>query len=148
MRELDRPEPERAGAVPSAGTLVDGDATEDDLTGTGAVAGTVAYLSPEASQGDAPDPSFDLWGVSVVLFEAIAGMNPAKARAAFPKVSALVAEDMPDIRQLAPSCPVELAEFFREALHADPRRRPPTGRALARRLRALLAPLGAVVHTG
>ena len=138
VRELDRTEPP-ANASP-AGPLVDGDATADDLTGAGAVAGTVAYLSPEAIKGDPPDPSFDLWGVSVVLFEAIAGVHPAKVGPDMPRISALVAEAVPDIRTLVPDCPTDVAAFFRELLHADPQRRPATGRVLARRLRALLEP--------
>jgi serine/threonine protein kinase len=137
VRELDRTEPP-AKALP-AGSLDSGDATADDLTGAGTVAGTVAYLSPEAIKGDPPDPSFDLWGVSVVLFEAIAGVHPAKVGPPdMPRISALVAEAVPDIRTLAPDCPADVAAFFRELLHADPQRRPATGRALARRLRALL----------
>jgi hypothetical protein len=137
VRELDRTEPP-AKALP-AGSLDSGDATADDLTGAGAVAGTVAYLSPEAIKGDPPDPSFDLWGVSVVLFEAIAGVHPAKVGPPdMPRISALVAEAVPDIRTLAPDCPADVAAFFRELLHADPHRRPATGRVLARRLRALL----------
>jgi hypothetical protein len=137
VRELDRTEPPPANALP-AGSLVDGDATADDLTGAGAVAGTVAYLSPEAIKGDPPDPSFDLWGVSVVLFEAIAGVHPAKVGPDMPRISALVAEAVPDIRTLAPDCPADVAAFFQELLHADPQRRPATGRVLARRLRTLL----------
>ena len=85
--------------------------------------------------------------MSVVLFEAIAGVHAAKARAALPRISALVADDVPDIRELVPSCPAGVAEFFREALHADPGRRPATGRALARRLRSLLEP-GAAISRG
>jgi Serine/threonine protein kinase len=139
-RALELPEPPMAGGV-TAEAFTDGesgDGSDDSLTGAGAVAGTIAYLSPEAINGDAPDPSFDLWGVCVALYEAIAGSNPmrggpqhlAQPRAAF--------GDVPDIREYAPGCPAEVAEFFLEALHADPKRRPPTGRALARRLRGLL----------
>ncbi len=148
VRELDRTEPRRVPEVPAAANMLEGDATEDDLTGAGAVAGTVAYLSPEAMKGEAPDPSFDLWGVSVVLFEAIAGITPAKAREKLRANSALAVEDVPDIRRLAPSCPQDVAEFFREALHVDPKRRPATGRALARRLRALQEQRTAVTRVG
>jgi hypothetical protein len=137
VRELDRTEPGPDPAAAPEPSLVDGDATADDLTGSGTIAGTVAYLSPEAMQGRPPDPSFDLWGVSVVLFEAIAGAHPGKL-GGVASPSALAAEDVPDIRTLAPSCPSEVAGFFRESLHPDPARRPATGRALARRLRQLL----------
>jgi serine/threonine-protein kinase len=109
----------------------------DDLTGAGVVAGTVAYLSPEAVNGQAPDPSFDLWGVSIVLYEAIAGSNPIKGMTHAQAAHSLLFQQIPDIRDAAPSCPPELADFFRDALHLDPRRRPASGSALAQRLRAL-----------
>jgi hypothetical protein len=110
----------------------------DDLTGTGAVAGTVPYLSPEAISGAAPDPSFDLWGLCVALYEAIAGANPMRPGPRDPGEPRAVLGDAPDIREYVPGCPAEVAEFFLEALHSDPKRRPQTGRALARRLRGLL----------
>ncbi|HET6579773.1 MAG TPA: serine/threonine-protein kinase [Gemmatimonadales bacterium] len=109
----------------------------DSLTGAGAVAGTVAYLSPEAMNGELPDPAFDIWSLCVVLFEAIAGTNPMQGTARAQTVSNVLLEEVPDIRRYAPSCPAAVADFFREALHRDPHRRPLTGRALARRLRAL-----------
>jgi hypothetical protein len=148
VRELDRTEPARLPLTPPVRSMVEGDASQDDLTGAGAVAGTVAYLSPEALRGDPPDPSFDLWGVSVVLFEAIAGMNPAKVREQSPAISALVAEEVPDIRRFAPACPAELALFFQEALHADRSRRPASGRLLARRLRSVLEPHAGMTRVG
>ena len=43
------------------------------------LAGTLAYLPPQAFQGEAPTIRFDLWGLSVVLFEAIVGRHPFAA---------------------------------------------------------------------
>lgn len=40
------------------------------------LAGTVAYLSPEAFGGAPPDPSFDFWALCVMLFEAVSGRHP------------------------------------------------------------------------
>ena len=38
--------------------------------------GTIPYLSPEAVQGKHPAAGFDLWGLTLSLYEAVAGRNP------------------------------------------------------------------------
>jgi Protein kinase domain len=40
------------------------------------LAGTLAYLPPEAFSEAAPSPAFDLWALAVTLFEALTGANP------------------------------------------------------------------------
>jgi len=40
------------------------------------VAGTWAYMSPEVREGGAPGPALDVWALTVVLFECIAGKHP------------------------------------------------------------------------
>ena len=39
-------------------------------------AGTLAYFSPEVLRGAAAGPALDLWALSVVLFESVAGVHP------------------------------------------------------------------------
>jgi serine/threonine protein kinase len=36
----------------------------------------VAYMPPQAFQGEAPNIRFDLWALAVVLWEAMAGRHP------------------------------------------------------------------------
>ena len=45
------------------------------------MAGTIAYLPPAAFRGEAPSVLFDLWALTVVLFESIAGRHPFAAGA-------------------------------------------------------------------
>lgn len=65
--------------------------------------GTLAYLPPEALEGAAPSPAFDLWALAVVLLECLTGTNLAAARAT----------------PIAPA----LQPFFERALSPDPERR-------------------------
>ena len=46
------------------------------LTDTGAVVGTLGYMSPEQVRGGAPHPSWDLWALAVVAYEMLAGERP------------------------------------------------------------------------
>ncbi|HEX6617081.1 MAG TPA: serine/threonine-protein kinase [Gemmatimonadales bacterium] len=119
-------------------SLDSGTSDSDGLTGGGAVAGTVAYLSPEAINGDPPDPSFDIWSLSLVLYEAIAGTNPIQGVAREETVSNILYREIPDLRRYTPACPAAVAEFFQGALNGDRDRRPATGQELAEQLRALV----------
>src|SRR3954447_18563877 len=47
-----------------------------DVTETGAILGTAAYLSPEQAQGHAVSPQSDLYSVAVVLYEMVTGHVP------------------------------------------------------------------------
>src|SRR4051795_8958016 len=48
----------------------------DTLTGLGDVPGTLAYIAPERLQGLTATESADVWGVGVLLWEALAGEHP------------------------------------------------------------------------
>jgi hypothetical protein len=99
--------------------------------------GTPPYMSPEALRASKPDPSFDVWALSVVLFEAIAGRRPFLGRT-FSDVSlAIFAGDRPDIRQLRPDCGDHAAGFFARALAAVASTRPRTAQEMHAELLAL-----------
>src|SRR5437763_4560119 len=48
----------------------------DTLTALGDVPGTLAYIAPERLQGLTAPPAADVWGLGVVLWEALAGEHP------------------------------------------------------------------------
>jgi Protein kinase domain len=61
-------------------------ADDDDARGT--IAGTAAYLPPEAFRGEPAAPTFDLWAIATVLREATAGCRDGAVDAFFARALA------------------------------------------------------------
>src|SRR3954452_19257349 len=57
-------------------------AGEDVLTRTGDVVGTLAYMAPEQAEGREAGAEADLYALALVLYEALAGVNPLRGRGA------------------------------------------------------------------
>ena len=91
-----------------------------DLTNTGAVAGTIAYMSPEQIRGLPLDPRSDLFSFGVVMYEMSTGKLPF-----YGDTSGLISESIlrlapqPAIR-LNPALPPGLDQIINKALEKDP----------------------------
>jgi hypothetical protein len=118
-----------------AGDVTDSDGLDEDDR----LAGTPAYLPPEAYRGEPPTPAFDLWALSVTLFEALTGVNPFSAsdRAATAKRVATV-EVGELCRRRMPSEPA-LCNYFQRALARRPEDRPRTAGEMVTMLEKLLS---------
>lgn len=91
--------------------------------------GTLHYLSPEAVQGENPGPGFDLWGLTIVLYECLVGERVFNGTVREVMDKILKAE-IPRLRTHRPDCPQQLDDFFAAALDPDPRRRPHSAASL------------------
>jgi serine/threonine protein kinase len=103
--------------------------------------GTLAYLSPEALQGEPADASFDLWGLCIVLYEALLGRKVFSG-ADHQILERVKSGRVPDFAQVCPEHAGDLGEFFREALHRSLSRRPASAYDLRRRLEEVRKRLG------
>jgi hypothetical protein len=105
------------------------------------VVGTPAYLPPEALKRRIAEPTWDLWGLNVTLFEAIAGVNPFRGDTLSETVRRIESVSALELAQLVASHSAPVATYFARALAADPRQRPTSGHALRAELTTTLAAL-------
>lgn len=98
------------------------------------VSGTLCYFSPEALDEESPDPTFDLWSLTVVLYEALTARNLFYRPRLKEMLEAIRRAEVPDPCALVPGCPPELAEFFALELNPDRARRSQSGSEFSERL--------------
>ena len=147
---LDRAQDSVATAGPQSSLAVEVLARSNDPAATVTVGerlvGTPLYLAPEALAGTTPQPSFDLWGLALVLYEALAGNHPFAAADVGSVLAATERGRVPDIRDYRPTCPAGLATFLRDALSLNLTRRPSTARAMRSELYRLRTDIPQYAH--
>jgi serine/threonine protein kinase len=94
------------------------DMASDRLTGTGLVAGTPGFVSPDLLRGGDPAPDSDCWAAAALLLNAATGRQPYGS-GAIEAVLARVLDGTPDVDGLE----AHIAAAFREALDPGPARR-------------------------
>ncbi len=107
----------------------------DTLTALGDVPGTLAYISPERLQGLTATPAADVWGLGVLLWEALAGEHPFWGQDLV-DTSHRIQQGAPSLESLRPDLPKHVLETVSAALVVNPQRRPSAER-LAHELRSL-----------
>jgi len=98
-----------------------------ELTRTGALVGTPAYLAPEQWEGSGASPKSDQYAFCVALFEALTGRRPFAGTTA---VDLRGAQQKGVIASWPSTVPGWIGRLVRRGLHADPDQRWPDMRAL------------------
>lgn len=94
-----------------------------DLTATGSILGTPAYMSPEQVRGAKLDRRSDVYSLAVVAYEALAGQRPFTADSPMDYLDKHLLELPTPISRVAPGLGSGIDEVFRKALSKDPGRR-------------------------
>lgn len=89
------------------------------LTKEGSTLGTVAYMSPEQTEGGEVDHRTDIWAVGVVLYEMLAGTRPFKGDYEQAVMYSIMNEDPELISKLNPDVPPELQQIVDKALQKN-----------------------------
>jgi pimeloyl-ACP methyl ester carboxylesterase/tetratricopeptide (TPR) repeat protein len=97
--------------------------SDRNLTRTGAVLGTLSYMSPEQAGGDPVDHRTDLWALGAVLYEMLTGRPPFEAGAPEAVYFAIHYRDPVSVSMLRPEIPPALAALVHRLLEKEPARR-------------------------
>jgi hypothetical protein len=110
--------------------LVDGapaaDGTDQQITRIGTTVGTPTYVAPEQAVGGGADPRSDLYSLSVVLYETIAGCPPFRAEDTVKLLGMHLSAAVPAMAELVPGLvvPPAVEELIRSGLAKDRASRP------------------------
>jgi len=112
--------------------------SDQHLTQSGMMIGTVDYLSPELCQGEPPNDLSDIWAFGVMLFEMLSGKLPFEGKSLTAKITAILNQPLPDLIRLAPDTPDVLVDLICRMLEKDSRQRIPSIRLVAAELEGIL----------
>jgi serine/threonine protein kinase len=93
-------------------------------------------MSPEVREGAAPGPILDVWALTIVLFECVAGKHPFAGSSRWETSCDVSAA----LRLLTPELSPVFADFFEHAFAPIPSRYPNSAATLLNELERLDAP--------
>lgn len=111
---------------------------EPQITQDGAIVGTMAYLAPEAFQGEEVDERTDIWAFGVMLWEMIAGERPFPQDQPAPLIQAIVTHPLPDLEKIRPDTPTALVDLIYRMLDKNRASRIPSARLIGAELETLI----------
>src|SRR5262249_50606231 len=115
---------------------------EDDVLATRTIHGvaTPAYAAPEQLTGQPITTATDVWALGALLYQVLSGALPfTTARGRVALEHAILNDDPPRPRALAPDIPEDLEAIALAALRKEPEERTPSVEALADDLRRWIA---------
>ncbi|MFZ0815798.1 MAG: protein kinase [Candidatus Sulfotelmatobacter sp.] len=107
------------------------------VTKSGAVIGTVAYMSPEQLRGKTVDHRSDIFSMGSILYEMLAGQRPFRGETEVDTITAVLREDPPEIHLEETGIPVPFRQVIRHCLEKEPEKRFQSARDLAFALETL-----------
>ncbi len=112
-----------------------------DVTETGSVLGTPAYMSPEQARGEVSrlDRRTDIYSLGATLYHLTTGRTPVTGANPLEVLSAIGAVDVPPLRAINPDIPRDLEAIILKCLERERSRRYDSAKALADDLERFLA---------
>jgi WD40 repeat protein len=101
------------------------------LTRSGMIMGTPAYMAPEQASGEEVDARADLFSLGVVLYRMLTGTSPFARGNTIAILHALALDTPKPPREVNPQVPAELSALVMRLLEKKPERRPPIREVIA-----------------
>ncbi|HYH87978.1 MAG TPA: serine/threonine-protein kinase [Solirubrobacteraceae bacterium] len=115
-------------------------AWEEQVTQTGQVLGTAAYLAPEQAMGEPAIAASDRYALAVVAFELLTGEKPFQAEHFAAQARAQIEDDPPRVSELDPELSERVDDVIDRGMAKDPDDRWGTAEEFAERLGDSLTP--------
>ncbi len=106
------------------------------MTQTGALVGTLEYMSPEQAMGAELDQRSDLFALGLIFYELLTGKVPYKADTAIASLMKRTQERAIPAAEIDGSVPKSLSAIVARCLERDPKDRYPSARELLHQLEA------------
>jgi serine/threonine protein kinase len=113
------------------------DKEEAQLTVSGAILGTPAFMAPEQARGEKVDHRADLFSLGATLYRMATGRRPFTGSTAMAVLLALATESPPPVLELAPAFPPSLASLIERLLCKDAAGRPQSATEVAESVRRI-----------
>jgi len=113
-----------------------------DLTATGGILGTPAYMSPEQARGEKLDRRSDVYAFAVMAYEALSGQLPFEASTPMEFIYKHLLEPPRSISSLAADLPSAVDRAFQRGLSKDRELRPARATEFMGMLRETLDQIG------
>ena len=97
--------------------------TQASLTEQGAIAGTLAYMSPEQAKGDKIDGRSDIFSLGIILYEMISGRHPFSKTSVIETLSAILRDPHPPTNVKPKAVNPVISPILKKALNKDVKER-------------------------
>ena len=109
------------------------------ITRSGTILGTPAYIAPERLEGGKGGPEVDVYSLACVAFEALSGRKARQGTSPIEIAHKVATEPPPDLAEVAPGTPKAAADVLKRAMARDPSERHGSAGEFARDLRKAYA---------
>jgi len=110
----------RSDASPLMSALTARPTEDTNITGIGAILGTLQYMAPEQLEGRESDARTDIFAFGAVLYEMATGQRAFRGKSQASLIAAILSSEPVPMQQVSPMLPPALDRVVRTCLHKDP----------------------------